>query len=558
MKKPRNRVIFKPYNPNQISLLPPSLDELIAVNHPVRVVNEILNQLDISHLEESYQGGGSSSFHPRMLLKVLVYGYLNNIYSSRQLEAATKENIHMMWLCGMNRPDHHTINRFRGQRLKGHLKEIFKQVVLLLIESGNVSLKEIYTDGTKLESVANRYTFVWGRAIATHKQKLYNQLEELWRYTQKVASEELKVKEMPAFEEIDSQKIAQTVEQIHQALEQAQVPEQEKEQKKKVQAKLSYAKRNWPSKWGEYLQSEQILGERSSYSKTDPDATFMRLKDDHMQNGQLKPAYNWQISTSNQYVTHYSIHQTTTDTTLLKEHLQGFQAQYNQMPESITADAGYGSEENYEFLEQQSIEAFVKFNMFHHEQTPKFKSQISKVDNLYYNQAQNCFYCPMGQRMQMIGSFTKKTDNGYLQTITKYQAQNCQNCPLRGACHKQQGNRIIEVNMNLRLHKEKIRVKLTSEEGIKHRKQRPQDVEATFGQIKSNRNFKRLRLRGLEKVDVEVGLACIAHNLRKKAYKGAKTPTNNENKTQKDPKKSKSQILLKVSRQYPQIYSMVA
>ncbi len=558
MKKPRNRVVFKPYNPNQISLLPPSLDELIASNHPVRVVNEILNQLDISHLEESYQGGGSSSFHPRMLLKVLVYGYLNNIYSSRQLEAATKENIHMMWICGMNRPDHHTINRFRGQRLKGHLKEIFRQVVVLLVESGNVSLKEVYTDGTKLESVANRYTFVWGRAIATHKQKLYNQLEELWRYTQSVASEELKAKEIPAFEEIDSQKIAQTVEQIHQALEQAQVPEQEKEQKKKVQAKLNYAKRNWPSKWGEYLQSEQILGQRNSYSKTDPDATFMRLKDDHMQNGQLKPAYNWQISTSNQYVTHYSIHQTTTDTTLLKEHLQGFQAQYNQMPESITADAGYGSEENYEFLAQQSIEAFVKFNMFHQEQTPKFKSQISKVDNLYYNQAQNCFYCPMGQKMEMIGTFTKKTDNGYLQTITKYQAQNCQNCPLRGACHKQQGNRIIEVNMNLRLHKEKIRVKLTSEEGIKHRKQRPQDVEATFGQIKSNHNFKRLRLRGLEKVDVEVGLACIAHNLRKKAYKGAKTPTNNENKTQKDPKKPKSQILLKVSRQYPQIYSMVA
>lgn len=237
MKKPRNRVVFKPYDPNQISLLPPSLDELIEKNHPVRVVNIILNQLDISHLEESYQGGGSSSFHPRMLLKVLVYGYLNNIYSSRQLEAATRENIHMMWLCGMNRPDHHTINRFRGQRLKGHLKEIFRQVVLLLVESGHINLKEIYTDGTKLESVANRYTFVWGRAIATHKQKLYNQLEELWRYTQSVASEELKTKELPAFEEIDSEKIAQTVEQIHQALAQTQVPEHQKEEKKKYRLK---------------------------------------------------------------------------------------------------------------------------------------------------------------------------------------------------------------------------------------------------------------------------------------------------------------------------------
>jgi len=458
----------------------------------------------------------------------------------------------------MNRPDHHTINRFRGQRLKGHLKEIFKQVVLLLVESGNVSLKEVYTDGTKLESVANRYTFVWGRAIATHKQKLYNQLEELWRYTQSVASEELKGKELPAFEEIDSEKIAQTVEQIHQALEQTQVPEDQKEQKKKVQAKLNYAKRNWPMNWSSYLQSEQLLGQRSSYSKTDPDATFMRLKDDHMQNGQLKPAYNWQISTSNQYVSHYSIHQTTTDTTLLKEHLQGFQAQYQQMPESITADAGYGSEENYEFLEKHNIDAYVKFNLFHHEQTKQFKSQISKVDNLYYNQEQNCFYCPMGQRMETIGSFTKKTDNGYLQTITKYQAQNCQGCPLRGACHKQQGNRIIEVNHNLRLHKEKIRAKLNSDEGIRHRKQRPQDVEATFGQIKSNHHFKRLRLRGLPKVDVEVGLACIAHNLRKMSYKITTTTKNHKNKQQIELKKPKSTLVLKISQQYPKIYSLAA
>jgi regulator of replication initiation timing len=128
----------------------------------------------------------------------------------------------------------------------------------------------------------------------------------------------------------------------------------------------------------------------------------------------------------------------------------------------------------------------------------------------------------MGQKMTQIGTFTKKTDNQFQQTITKYQAQNCEGCPLRGACHKQAGNRIIEVNMNLRLHKQKIREKLNSEEGIKHRKQRPQDVEATFGQIKSNHNFKRLRLKGLVKVEIEVGLACLAHNIRKKAYKDVK------------------------------------
>jgi transposase len=558
MKHRRNRVVFKTYSPNQISLLPPSLDELIDINHPVRVVNAVIDKLALSQLEQSYKGGGTSSFHPRMLLKVLIYGYLSNIYSSRQLEASTKESIHMMWLAGMSRPDHNTINRFRGQRLKDQLKEIFRQVVLLLVESGHVSLKEIYTDGTKLESVANRYTFVWGRAIETNKKKMYSQLEELWNYTQKVASEELKSAELPAFEAIDSQKIAQTVNQIHQALKQSQVDESEKVEKKKVQAKASYAQRNWSSKWIEYGKSEDILGQRTSYSKTDTDATFMRLKDDHMQNGQLKPAYNWQVSTADQYVTHYSIHQTTTDTTLLKEHLAGFEAQYKQMPESITADAGYGSEENYAFLEEKNIEAFVKYNLFHHEQTDLFKAQINKVDNLYYNQEQNCFYCPMGQKMTQIGTFTKKTDNQYLQTITQYQAQNCHDCPLRGACHKQKGNRIIEVNLNLRLHKAKIREKLHSEEGIKHRKQRPQDVEATFGQIKSNHNFKRLRLKGLAKVEVEVGLACIAHNLRKKAYKDAKNIENEAKRSKNDNKNSNDTTIFKIKNIYPKIFQKVS
>jgi transposase len=528
MKHPNQRVVFKPYTPNQLSLLPPSLEELIDLNHPVRVVNAVVDQLEISQLEQNYKGGGTSSFHPRMLLKVLIYGYLSNIYSSRGIESAIRENVPMMWLAGMSRPDHHTINRFRGERLKDSLKAIFGQVVMLMVESGHVSLKEIYTDGTKLESVANRYTFVWGRSIATNKQKMYKQLEELWHYTQQIASEELKTITLPSFEAIDSEKIAQTVEHIHRALKKTEVEQSQKQEKKKAQAKATYAKRNWSEKWEEYGKSQQLLGQRTSYSKTDPDATFMRLKDDHMQNGQLKPAYNWQISTSQQYVTYYSIHQTTTDTTLLKEHLTDFQEQYQQMPETLTADAGYGSEENYEFLERNNIEAFVKFNLFHHEQTAKFQAKINRVENLFYNQQQNCYYCPMGQKMTQISTFTKKTDNQFLQTITRYQAQNCKGCPLLGVCHKQQGNRIIEVNQNLRQHKEKMREKLNSEEGIKHRKQRPQDVEATFGQIKSNHNFKRLRLKGLAKVEVEVGLACIAHNLRKKANKDLKTKKKSE------------------------------
>ena len=160
-------------------LLPPSLEEKIAEHHPVRIVSRVIESINITALEKQYQGGGTSSYHPKMMLKVLVYSYLTNIYSSRKIEEALQQNIHFMWLSGFGEPDHNTINRFRGERLQGVLKPIFVQVVELLAEAGLMSLKEIYTDGTKIEANANRYTFVWGKAIKTNKEKMKRQLDEL-------------------------------------------------------------------------------------------------------------------------------------------------------------------------------------------------------------------------------------------------------------------------------------------------------------------------------------------------------------------------------------------
>ena len=161
MKKQYLKAVFKSYNQKQLMLLPPSLDEMIEPGHPVRIVDEIIDNVDDTSLLKQYKGGGSSSYHPRMLLKVLIYSYLRNIYSSRKMEAALKENIHFMWLSGMSQPDHNTLNRFRSDKLKVVLKEIFAQVVMMLAETGHLSLRDAYVDGTKIEANANRYTFVW-------------------------------------------------------------------------------------------------------------------------------------------------------------------------------------------------------------------------------------------------------------------------------------------------------------------------------------------------------------------------------------------------------------
>src|SRR5882757_1674004 len=184
-------VVFKANHQHQLMAFPPSLDELIASNHPVRVVQEVLERVDITLLLKQYKPGGTSSYHPRMLLKALVYAYINNIYSSRKIEEALQENIHFMWLTGMSKPDHNTINRFRGKRLQKTLQPIFTQVVLLLCEEGLLNVKELYTDGTKIEANANRYTFVWGKSLKTNKEKIHKQLNELWQYAQSVAAAEL-------------------------------------------------------------------------------------------------------------------------------------------------------------------------------------------------------------------------------------------------------------------------------------------------------------------------------------------------------------------------------
>ena len=208
------RPVFKAYHQRQAMLLPPSLDELIVANHPVRVVDDVLSKIDIEPLVRMYKTGGSSSYHPGMLLKVLVYAYINNIYSSRKIEEALQQNIHFMWLSGMSTPDHNTINRFRGERLKEPLKKIFTQVVQLLAAEGLLSIKELYTDGTKIEANANRYTFVWGNAIKTNKEKIKLQLEELWKHAQSVAASEMDDTDPSGFDKIDKEKVAETIAKI--------------------------------------------------------------------------------------------------------------------------------------------------------------------------------------------------------------------------------------------------------------------------------------------------------------------------------------------------------
>ena len=504
------RINFKEYNQGQSSLFPSRLDQYIPEDSPVRLVSEIVDELDISVITKGYKSGGCTGYHPRMMLKVLFYSYLSNVYSCRKMETALKESIHYMWLSGKQFPKHSCINDFRSKRLKRHINSLFTQVVIMLVDLGYVSLDVQYLDGTKIESASNRYTFVWRKSVERHKARLEDKINGILKQIDEgIREDNQKTDNTP--KSINSQELKQKIKELN---------NKNKPRDKQSQKLVKELEKKHLPKLKEYEQKLDDIGEnRNSTSKTDKDATFMRMKDDHMKNGQLKPAYNVQISTENQFITHYGIYQNPNDTRTLPDYLNRFKKRYNKQSSEVVADAGYGSEENYEYLKNENIENYVKFNYFHKEQKMAFKSDLEKVENLYYNEDGDYFICPMGQHMTFVAEFEKSNYSGYVSTIKKYEAKNCKCCQIRSNCFKSEGNRSIEVNHNLRNHKQQARKNLTSKKGLQHRSKRPIEPEAVFGQIKYNKGFNRFKLRGLDGVSLEFGLIAIAMNIRKLARK---------------------------------------
>jgi transposase len=171
--------VFKPYVMNQIALMPPSYDEKIPSDHLVRVVNKAIENLNVDGLLNQYAGQGRSSYHPKMMLKILIYGYCKKIYTSRKIAAAVRENIHFMWIAGENTPDHRTINDFRGKRKQAVIVEVFQAVVEYLVEGKYVKLENYFVDGTKIEADGNKHKVVWAKRKDRYEEAVKELLKQI-------------------------------------------------------------------------------------------------------------------------------------------------------------------------------------------------------------------------------------------------------------------------------------------------------------------------------------------------------------------------------------------
>jgi transposase len=517
MKRGHNRVTFKPYTMDQPALLPASLDELVPQEHLVRVINQTIEELNIDPLLKRYKGGGTSSFHPKMMLKVMVYAYTQKIYTSRKIAKSLRENIQFMWISGGSHPDFRTINRFRGSVMKEVVGELFTSVLEYLVEKGYVKLENYFVDGTKIESSANKYQWVWAKSTTNYKKQLQEKikilLEEIEDENKKEEEEygDDDLEEMGGKnDDVDGKQLKKLIEKLNQRLKAG--PED-----KKLAKAVKTLEKDYLPREEKYEEQEKILAGRKSYAKTDPDATFMRMKEDHMRNGQLKPGYNVQMGTENQFIVGFSIHQRPGDTACLISHLEEMKQQIGILPKRIIADAGYGSEENYAFLENENLDSYVKYGLFHKEQKRNWRKQRFRVENWPYSKDQDEYTCPANEKLTFRREFRKKTEMGYLSKIREYECQHCTDCPMKAQCTRAAGNRHVQVSPALIHFREQARTNLLSDQGRKLSIQRNVDVESVFGQLKHNWGFRRFLLKGKDKVRTEWGLLCMAHNMAKLA-----------------------------------------
>ena len=509
--------VFKAYIQSQDMLLPPNLEELIPAGHLVRVVNEMIDKLDIEPLKRQYKGGGTSAYHPKMMLKVIVYAYTQKVFSSRGIAKELRENVNFMFLSGMSQPDHRTINRFRGEVMKKAIEEVFYGVLEQLLDLGYIDLEKYFADGTKVEANANRYSFVWRKSTENYKARLQEKVRALLDGIEEIEEEEEKeygekdLEEVGEGKEINAEELKKAAEKINEALK------RNPENKSLKKAKRSLENDLIPRQ-EKYEEYEKTFKGRNSFSKTDEDATFMRMKEDHMRNGQLKPGYNVQIGTENQFVVGFSIHQRPGDTSCLKEHLEKLKEWLGEYPECLITDAGYGSEENYAYLKKRNITAFVKYNTFHYEQKRLYKKKKPyRADNFTHLPEQDQYMCPQGKILSYQFTKEQTSVNGYVSSRRVYECQDCQGCPVKAECTRSKDNRRIYIGIELQEMKKTAHDLLLSPIGLEMRSLRPIEAESVFGRLKQNWGFRRFLLRGLEKVNTEWGILCISHNIAKVA-----------------------------------------
>ena len=500
--------------------LPLDIEKNIPSDDPVRLLSAFVEGMELLDLYNTYGKIKKDQVSPKQLLKIVIYAGMNRIYSSRDIEKSCRRDINFMYLLeGKPSPDHATIARFISLHLSQCSSNILAEVSNILYELGEISGKHIFIDGTKIESAANRYTFVWKKAVTKNQTKLFAKITELIAeceemyglklvYQDSISLHSLKRirKKLYAIKESEGITFVHGIGRRKSAIQ------------KSIESLEMYI-----GKLKEYIHKLYACGERNSYSKTDPDATFMRMKEDHMLNGQLKPAYNLQHGVDSEYITWLTINPNPTDTKTLIPFLKDMEQNLGFKYTEIVADAGYESEENYLFIEANGQTAFIKPNNYEISKKRRFKTDIGKMENMDYDKENDFYICKNNRKLTAQYEKKGKTATGYRRTTTVYKCSDCSGCPYKTDCIKgnncktsmEQRNKTLYVSKTMKQKRAEDLERITSPYGIQLRVNRSIQAEGSFASVKENMEFRRYMYRGKENVTAQSVILAIAHNINK-------------------------------------------
>jgi len=500
--------------------LPLNLETIIPEDDSVRLLSQFVEGMDLTDLYSTYERIRENSVSPRTLLKIVLYSYMNNDYSSRSMELNCKRDINFMYLLeGMPVPDHATFARFRSIHFAPCSKRILAEMSNMLYQAGELSGHDIFIDGTKIEAYANKYTFVWKKAVTKNQVKLSIKIAEFVAecetlYGVKIVYHNtIQIRHLKKLrKKLYAIKDAENIAFVH------GIGKRKSQIQKSIECLEEYIARH-----KDYTNKIHICGNRNSFSKTDHDATFMRMKEDAMGNGQLKPAYNLQHGIDSEYVTWITIGPQPTDTTTLIPFLKEAENYLDFKYTNIVADAGYESEENYLFIEANQQISFIKPSNYEISKTRKYQQDIGRIDNMTYFENDDYYVCQNDKRLQMEYVKHSKSKTGYVSEKSIYKSEDCTSCPYKGECIKgnncktplEDRTKILQVAKIFNQKRKENLERIISDEGIILRINRSIQAEGSFGDMKQDMMFRRYLSRGSSNVLAESTLMAMARNINK-------------------------------------------
>ncbi len=501
-------------------------EKIIEITDPIYSFNEVMSQIDlIKYFAVKESKMGRPRFDGEKMLKIILFAFMENGYVSlRNIEKLCKTDIRFMWLLdGEKAPTFMSVCNFINEYLVSGIEEVFKDINRVIFKSEKVDLEHVYIDGTKIEANANKRTWVWKKSCITNRNNVFSKLTalieeinatDLMYHNVKIGTR--KEYDIEYLQEIQAEYLKlvgiTTESFVHGSGKRKSIYQKHYEKLSEYIKRLkTYAKRI------------SICGDkRNSYSKTDPDATFMRIKRDYMGNDQLLPAYNIQMGICDEYIAVADVKQYASDMDCFVPLMEKFNENYGFYPKYPVADAGYGSYNNYLYCEQHGMGKYMKFTMFDKEtKSEKYHNDPFRAVN-FKRDEEGKLVCPNGKKFSFLKNAPIK-GNKFGRTEEYYQCEDCSECEYREKCHKSEQNRIVRLNEELTSFHTEVLSNLNCIHGALLRMNRSIQAEGTYGIIKSARGYQRIHRRGLKSVIFEILAVCCGFNLNKYHMKKQRT-----------------------------------